>query len=106
MNDKKKKYKIKKIERTNKKKNIKKDLFSLKWQALMICSYDLQLHGGSSLGIATLSSPVGIKIFSEIAKADDERAAEHSLHWKTDVEEFSTAWRRRVRKDEEKRWAK
>lgn len=72
----------------------------------MICSYDLQLHGGSSLGIATLSSPVGIKIFSEIAKADDERAAEHSLRWKTDVEEFSTAWRRRVRKDEEKRWAK
>lgn len=91
MNDKKKKYEIKKIKRTNKKKkHIKKDLFSLKWQALMICSYDLQLHGGSSLGIATLSSSVGIKI-SEIAKADDERAAEYSLRWKTDVEEFSTA---------------
>lgn len=28
---------------------------------LMSCSYDLQLHGGSPLGIATLSTPVGIK---------------------------------------------
>lgn len=27
----------------------------------MICSYDLQLHGGSSLGIATISSSMGIK---------------------------------------------
>lgn len=28
---------------------------------LMTCSYDLQLHGGSPLGIATLSTSVGIK---------------------------------------------
>ena len=58
----------------------------------MICLYDLQLHGGSSLGTATISSPVGIKIVSEIANADDDdRAAEYSLHTKTHAEEFPTA---------------